>query len=60
LGECLTTQKRYAGAEPLVLENYRIIVRWIADERDPPRVEARRRLKALYEAWNKPEKAATY
>lgn len=50
LAECLTTQKRYAEAEPLLLESYRIV----------KSTEIRQRLRTLYEVWHKPEKAAAY
>jgi len=59
LGECLTTQKRYAEAEPLLLESYRIF-KSTAGQQDPHTMEAQQRLKTLYEAWRKPEKAVSY
>jgi hypothetical protein len=59
LGQCLTTQKRYAEAEPLLLESYRIL-KSAAGDRDPYTVETRQGLKTLYEAWHKPEKAVSY
>ena len=59
LGECLTTQKRYAEAEPLLLESYRVI-KSTAGEQGPRTIEARQNLKTLYEAWHKPEKAVSY
>ncbi len=59
LGECLTTQKRYAEAEPLLLESYRIF-KSTAGEQDRYTRESHQRLKILYEAWHKPEKSALY
>ncbi len=56
LGECLTTQQRYAEAEPLLLDGYRIM-KSSAGERDPRTVEVIRRLITLYEAWGRPQEA---
>lgn len=52
LGECLTVQKRYAEAEPLLVESHRIL-KTTAGEMDPRTMETARRLAALYESWGK-------
>ena len=57
LGECLTTQKRFAEAEPFLLRSYAETKNNLG-EQDSRTMEARQRLKILYEAWGKPEKAA--
>jgi serine/threonine protein kinase/tetratricopeptide (TPR) repeat protein len=59
LGECLTTQKRYAEAEPFLLESYATL-KTVQGEQSPPTREAARRLVTLYQFWGKPEKAAHY
>jgi tetratricopeptide (TPR) repeat protein len=59
LGENLTVQSRYDEAEPLLIESHKIL-RASLGQKDPRTEEARRRLVALYEAWGKPEHAATY
>jgi len=59
LGECLTTQKRYAEAEPLLQRSYTAIKN-VQGEHGPLTLEAMRRLAALYRAWGKPEEAARY
>jgi serine/threonine protein kinase/tetratricopeptide (TPR) repeat protein len=59
LGECLTTQKRYAEAEPLLVESYDTLNSHLG-RHDPRTLEALRRLLGLYRAWNKPERAAQY
>jgi serine/threonine protein kinase len=59
LGECLTTQKRFAEAEPLLVESYNTLNSHLG-QRDPRTLEALRRLLSLYRAWNKPEQAAQY
>jgi serine/threonine protein kinase len=59
LGECLTTQKRFAEAEPLLVESYNKLNSHLG-QHDPRTLEALRRLLSLYRAWNKPEKAAQY
>jgi eukaryotic-like serine/threonine-protein kinase len=57
LGECLTVQKRYAEAEPLLVESYKTLDAALSPQ-DPRTQEGRRRLAALHEAWQKPETAA--
>ncbi|MGB2901387.1 MAG: serine/threonine-protein kinase [Candidatus Acidiferrum sp.] len=59
LGECLTTQKRYTEAEPLLRRSY-ATMKGVQGEHGPLTLEAVRRLAALYQAWGKPEEAARY
>lgn len=59
LGECLTTQKRYVEAEPLLRRSY-ATMKGVQGEHGPLTLEAVRRLAALYQAWGKPEEAARY
>ena len=59
LGECLTIQKRYHEAEPLLLNSYEALK--ISQGADNPRTTiALQRLFNLYKAWNKPDQAAPY
>src|SRR4029077_1129009 len=56
LAECLTIQKRYNEAEPLLLNSYEALK--ISQGADNPRTTiALQRLINLYEAWNKPDQA---
>jgi hypothetical protein len=55
----LTTQKRFAEAEPLLDESYAALDARLG-RRDPRTVEALRRLASLYEAWGKPAQSAQY
>ena len=59
LGECLTTEKRFADAEPLLLESYTTL-KGVQGDHSPPTLEAARRLVTLYQAWGKPQEAARY
>jgi len=59
LGECLTMQKRYGAAEPLLLDSYRIM-KTTTNEQDQRRIEAAKRLIALYQSWGKPQNASAY
>jgi hypothetical protein len=59
LGECLTTQKRYAEAEPLLQRSY-TTMKNVQGEYGPLTLEALRRLAALYQSWGKREKALRY
>jgi serine/threonine-protein kinase len=59
LGECLTTQKRYAEAEPLLQRSYAAI-KAVQGEQGPSTLEAKRRLATLYQSWGKPADAARY
>lgn len=59
LGKCLTTQKRFIEAEPLLIESYHTLNSRLG-QRDPRTIESLRRLVSLYQDWNKPEQAAQY
>jgi hypothetical protein len=59
LAECLTTQKRYKEAEPLLLRSYPAMKSNVG-ERDPRTAETLGRLATLYEAWGKPQDVARY
>jgi len=59
LGECLTAQKRYAEAEPLLTDSYNQLHTKIGDQ-NKRTIEARQRLAKLYDDWNKPEQAARF
>ncbi len=59
LGECLMTQKRFAEAEPLLVESY-VSLNSHLGNRDPRTTEASRRLVTLYDLWGKPSQAANY
>ena len=59
LGECLTAQKRFAEAEPLLLEGYRDLRAKLGDQ-NRRTVDARQRLAKLYDDWKKPEQAADF
>jgi serine/threonine protein kinase len=59
LGECLTLQKRYAQAEPLLLESYATI-QAATRPGATPRADAAQRLATLYQSWGKPQQAAQY
>jgi tetratricopeptide (TPR) repeat protein len=54
LSECLTTQRRFAESEPLLVESYRTL-QTRPGPKDPRTTEAQRRLVRLYELWNRPE-----
>jgi serine/threonine-protein kinase len=59
LGECLTIQKRYSEAEPLLLDSYQSLKK--SQSADSPRTTiALQRLINLYEAWNKTDRATPY
>ena len=59
LGECLTTQKRFPEAEPLLLESYNALLK-SQGAQNPRTLLAQRRLLELYQQWNKPELADKY
>ena len=59
LGGCLTVSRRYVEAEPLLLGSYPVIEPKMG-ERSPETRKARERIVVLYDAWGKPDKAATY
>ncbi|HEX4666822.1 MAG TPA: serine/threonine-protein kinase, partial [Chthoniobacterales bacterium] len=59
LGEFLTAQKRFAEAERFLLVSYESLKN--SQAANSPRTKlALQRLAKLYEAWNKPDKAAPY
>jgi eukaryotic-like serine/threonine-protein kinase len=59
LGECLTTQKRYKEAEPLLLESYESLKN--SQGANNPRTKlALQRLIAPYQNWGNPEKATEF
>jgi hypothetical protein len=57
LGECLTSQRRYAEAEPLLLRSYATIKN-VQGEHGSSTLA--RRLMTLYQSWGKPDEAARY
>jgi hypothetical protein len=59
LGECLTIQKRYAEAEPLLVDSFQIL-QSLHVPQSPILGEARERLVSLYVAWGKPAESARY
>jgi tetratricopeptide (TPR) repeat protein len=59
LGECLTAQKSYANAEPLLIDGYDMMKSKFGDQ-DRRVVEARQRLAKLYQAWGKSDQAVRY
>lgn len=59
LGEFLTTQKRYAEAEPLLIDSYEGLKKSQAP--NSPRIKtALLRLVTLYENWGRPDVANEY
>ncbi|MEO6969457.1 MAG: protein kinase [Chthoniobacterales bacterium] len=54
LGECLTTEGRFAEADPLLTRSYETLCRSLGPQ-DPRTKEAARRLALLYERWPEPE-----
>ena len=59
LGECLTVQKHFEEAAPLLLTSYDELKAKLGDQ-DKRTTSARERLKKLYDDWNKPEEAAKF
>jgi tetratricopeptide (TPR) repeat protein len=59
LGECLTTERRFAEAEPLLLRSYRS-AKSSAGDHDSRTKNAVRRLITLYESWGRANEAAGY
>jgi serine/threonine-protein kinase len=59
LGECLTAQKRYAEAEPLLTESYNELKSKLGEQHKRT-IEARERLVTLYQLWEKPDLPARY
>jgi len=59
LGECLARQQRFAEAEALVKTGYQgLVALWGAE--DPRTRAALRRVIDLYQAWGRPQAAASY
>ena len=59
LGECLTTQKRFDEAEPLLVNSYHELRAKLGDQHKRT-IDARQRVAKLYQDWNKPEQAAPF
>jgi eukaryotic-like serine/threonine-protein kinase len=59
LGECLTAQKRYTEAEPLVTDGYSGLI-WKLGEKDTRTMEARQRMAKLYDDWDRPDQALLF
>ena len=59
LGECLTAQRRFAEAEPFLVNGYNDLKAKLGDQ-NRRTVDARERLAKLYDDWNKPEQAAQF
>jgi tetratricopeptide (TPR) repeat protein len=59
LGECLLAQKRYAEAEPLLVDSYNELKSTLG-EHHKKTLEARQRLAKLYDNWEKPDQAAQF
>lgn len=55
----MVRSRRYMEAEPLVLGSYPVIEAKMG-ERSPETRKALQRIVGLYDAWGKPDKAATY
>ena len=59
LGGCLVAEGRHEEAEPLLVDSFPIIrERW--GEQQKHALTALDRIVSLYEAWNKPQKAAAF
>ena len=59
LGECLTAQKRFEEAEPLLRNSYNNLKAKVGDQ-NRRTLDARKRLAKLYDDWNKPDQAAQF
>ncbi|UCC32654.1 MAG: tetratricopeptide repeat protein [Phycisphaerales bacterium] len=59
LGDCLTKMQRYEEAEGVLLEAHRVLEPALGDSHDRT-TKVVEFLAALYEAWDKPDKAAKY
>jgi tetratricopeptide (TPR) repeat protein/tRNA A-37 threonylcarbamoyl transferase component Bud32 len=59
LGECLTVQRRYPEAEPLLMDSYNELKSKLGDSQKRT-VDARQRLAKLYDDWNKPDQAIRF
>jgi len=63
LGECLTAQKKFGEAEPLIMRSYDVLQTSEARKSEfceKWRILARKRAVELYETWQKPDLAARY
>jgi len=59
LGECLTAQKRFEEAQPLLLNGYNNLKAKLGDQ-NRRTIDARQRLAKLYDDWGKPDQAAQF
>ncbi|HKI02493.1 MAG TPA: serine/threonine-protein kinase [Thermoanaerobaculia bacterium] len=59
LGSCLAAQRRFQEAEPLLVKSYPLLKKDDGDGAKQAPV-ARKRIVDLYNAWGRPEKAASY
>jgi len=59
LGSCLTAERRFREAEPLLLHGFEGL-KAARGEGHELTVDARRRLVALYEVWGRPDRAAAW
>jgi serine/threonine-protein kinase len=59
LGECLSAQKRYNEAEPLLLSSYEVLKK-SSSQNSPQLKTALQRLVKLYENWGRPDAANQY
>ena len=59
LGECLTLEKRYREAEPLLLDSYKVYESSTIPG-STQRLEAAQRLDLLYTKWGRPAQALSY
>jgi serine/threonine protein kinase/tetratricopeptide (TPR) repeat protein len=59
LGECLTLEKRYHEAEPLLLDSYKVYQSTTVPG-STQRLEAAQRLDLLYTLWGRPAQALPY
>lgn len=59
LGECLTAQKRFEEAEPLLIESYNDL-KMSLGEQNLRTLAVGQQLVNLYDAWNKPDKVAPF
>ena len=59
LGECLVSERRFAEAQPLLLESFTTLTSQLGP-RDPRTRESAWRLVGLYDAWDKRNLADNY
>ena len=60
LGESLTGLRRFEAAEPIAIKGYELIASGSTSAAREKRRVAIEQIVALYEAWNDPDKAATW